>query len=101
VVVVSPRTDRTDRCVIGGFMTSGSLQLAAPRRPEVARAARWTIGVALAAAATAAARPSPLFAQQGGTSGVVVGFVTDGATGQPLSGTTVAITGTPLGSQTD
>lgn len=42
--------------------------------------------------------PVALHAQQ---TGIVVGTVTDAATGQPLSGTTIAITGTPLGTQSD
>lgn len=69
-------------------MTIG-LQLGPPRRGGFVRCA---IGLALVAA------PALLHAQQ---TGIVVGVVTDGATGQPLSGTTVAITGTPLGGQTD
>jgi TonB-dependent SusC/RagA subfamily outer membrane receptor len=70
-------------------MTTGSTQAAPPRGGAIGR---WAIGLVLAAA------PTVLHAQQ---SGIVVGTVTDGATGQPLSGTTVAINGTPLGGQTD
>ena len=70
-------------------MITGSTQFALPRRRGISR---WAIGLALVAA------PPLLHAQQ---TGIVVGIVTDGATGQPLSGTTVAITGTPLGGQTD
>ena len=52
----------------------------------------WAVGLALVAV------PIALQAQQ---TGIVVGVVTDGATGQPLGGTTVAINGTQIGTQTD
>src|SRR4051812_22870831 len=79
----------------GGFMTTGSSQFAASRRFAGFKVARWTVGIGLAAAAVGGA--TALSAQQTAPPGIVVGFVTDGATGQPLSGTSVAINGTPLG----
>ncbi|HEX4685066.1 MAG TPA: TonB-dependent receptor plug domain-containing protein, partial [Gemmatimonadaceae bacterium] len=82
-------------------MTTGSLQFAASRRFARFEVARWAIGIALAAAAAGVGDPTALFAQQNAPPGIVVGFVTDGATGQPLAGTSVAINGTLLGSQTD
>jgi TonB-dependent SusC/RagA subfamily outer membrane receptor len=70
-------------------MKTGSAQRTPPR--SLGRA-RWAIVLALAAT------PVLLHAQQ---TGIVVGVVTDGATGQPLSGTTISIAGTQLGAQTD
>lgn len=52
----------------------------------------------LALSLAGAAAPALLHAQQ---TGIVVGTVTDAASGQPLSGTIVAITGTQLATQTD
>jgi TonB-dependent SusC/RagA subfamily outer membrane receptor len=64
-----------------------------PQSPPTRRAAlaRWALGLALLAA------PAALRAQ----TGIVVGTVTDGASGQPLSTTVISINGTQLGAQTD
>jgi TonB-dependent starch-binding outer membrane protein SusC len=70
-------------------MRTGSTQSAFSRSP-------WAQLLGLALLFVAA--PAMVNAQQ---TGIVVGMVTDAATGQPLSGTTIAIAGTQLGSQTD
>ncbi|MEP6494555.1 MAG: TonB-dependent receptor [bacterium] len=70
-------------------MTTGFTQL---DRPRSFGRTRWALVCALTVA------PALLHAQQ---TGIVVGIVSDGATGQPLSGTTVSILGTQLGGQTD
>ncbi|HEY2852499.1 MAG TPA: carboxypeptidase-like regulatory domain-containing protein, partial [Gemmatimonadaceae bacterium] len=70
-------------------MKTGSAQRTPPRS---SRGARWAIVLALAAT------PVLLQAQQTGS---VVGVVTDGATGQPLSGAAISIGGTMLGALTD
>jgi TonB-dependent SusC/RagA subfamily outer membrane receptor len=54
--------------------------------------ARWALGLALVAA------PPTIQAQQ---AGIVVGTVTDRASGQPLAGTVIAIAGTKLGNASD
>ena len=71
-------------------MTTGITQSYSARRLDVAR---WGLGLALVLLAAPIAQ-----AQQ---TGFVVGTVTDGASGQPLSGTVIAIAGTQLGTQTD
>ncbi|HTE47772.1 MAG TPA: TonB-dependent receptor [Gemmatimonadaceae bacterium] len=70
-------------------MRTGSTQSDHPR--SCSRSS-WALAIALTVL------PALLHAQQ---TGIVVGIVTDGATGQPLSGTTVSILGTQLGGQTD
>jgi TonB-dependent SusC/RagA subfamily outer membrane receptor len=70
-------------------MTTGSAHSHSPRRFDFGR---WGLVLALVAA------PVMLQAQQ---TGIVVGTVTDAATGQPLSSTVIAITGTQLAAQSD
>ena len=60
--------------------------------PRSSGRARWAVVLALAAT------PVLLHAQQ---TGIVVGVVTDGATGQPLSSAAISIAGTQLGALTD
>jgi hypothetical protein len=70
-------------------MKTGSAQRT---RPRSWGGASWAIVLALAAT------PVLLQAQQ---TGIVVGIVTDGATGQPLSSAAISIAGTLLGGLTD